>query len=220
MFITRNARVEVDLKLQSQTAKFLRASKHEVTIFTNTINALAFAQAEQFDILLCDQRLEHSPSGLTLAAQVRNLYPACPIVMVSSFATVPEISRGYEIDVDAYVPRPIRLEELLEKLYDAVERRRAKFPQSETRIICGPLMIDQAQRTATWHGNALDLTPSELKVLIALASEPGRVISVPDLCGLTKGRGGYKLILAMGCGFLGLLADTHALSWLQLLQNS
>ena len=178
--------VEDDPKIQAQTSKYLRSQGHHVTEFNNAPEALQFARNEPFDVLLCDYKLDYSPNGLTLAEQVRSLYPARPIVMISHYATVDDLSRGYEIDVDAYLKSPISLPELVRKLYAAVERRQAKFQPETTQVRCGPLFIDISDRTATWHGEPLDLTPAEFVLVAHLASRPNHVFSVTDLCALTK----------------------------------
>jgi len=179
--------VEDDLKLQQQTAKFLASNQHQVTTFTNALDALRFAQTESFDVLLCDYKLGTHPNGLALAQQVRNLRPDCPIVMVSNFATVEDLSRGYDVDVDAYLKRPISLVELMKRIYAASERRRAKYPSTPPQVICGPLTLNKRERTATWHAEPLMLTPTEFTLLAQLASQPGQVFSTNDLCALTKG---------------------------------
>jgi DNA-binding response OmpR family regulator len=178
--------VEDDLTIQAQTAKYLRSQSHLVTTFTNAPDALKFARTEPFDVLLCDFRLENSPDGLTLAAQIRNLFPARPIVMISSFATLDDMSRGYDVDVDAYLKRPIALLDLMNKIYGAVERRRAKFPQSALVTSSDVLELDHSQKLAIWHGEPLALTPAEFALLALLVSKPGQVFSISDLCALTK----------------------------------
>jgi len=178
--------VEDNLKIQAQTTKYLHSQGHLVSAFNNAPDALHFARTESFDVLLCDYKLESSPNGLTLAAQIRNLYLACPIVMISNYATVDDLSRGYEIDVDAYLKSPIALTELVHKLYAAVERRQAKFRPEADKIQTGALFIDRSERTASWHGEPLDLTPTEFTLVAQLASKPNHVFSVTDLCALTK----------------------------------
>ena len=179
--------VEDDLKIQTQTAIYLRSQNHHITCFDTMQAAAKFIISEQFDLLLCDFKLPGGPNGLALAQQVRNLYPACPIVMVSNFATVTDVSRGYEIDVDAYVPRPISLPDLMTKLSEAAERRQQKFDFAEVPIIRKSLTIDKSKRIVVWYNELLQLTPSEFALLVLLASKPGHVFSVTDLCAMTKG---------------------------------
>jgi DNA-binding response OmpR family regulator len=178
--------VEDDLTIQAQTAKFLRSQSHLVTTFTNAPDALKFARTKPFDVLLCDFRLENSPDGLMLAEQIRGLLPWCPIVMVSSFATLDDMSRGFDVEVDAYLKRPIALTDMISRIYAAVERRRARFPQQPRLENDCALKLDNGQKTAIWHGEPLILTPAEFAILELLVSKPGQVFSVTDLCALTK----------------------------------
>lgn len=179
--------VEDDLKLQQQTVKLLRHEKHEVFPFADMVSALNFARGTQPDVLLCDYKLEGSVNGLALAKQVRQLYPACTIVMVSFFTTTENVIEALEIGVDAYIQRPILFPDLLDKLYAAVERRRSKYPPQVSRIVSGPLTIDDSQRRATWHGQRLELTPTELALLTLLGSKPGHVFTAVDLWAAARG---------------------------------
>jgi DNA-binding response OmpR family regulator len=179
--------VEDDLVLRKQTVYFLSQHQHEVTAFADGLDAVEFARKNTFDVLLCDVKLGKPPNGLQVAAQIRNLRPECPIVMVSNYATVEDMSIGYDIDVDAYLKRPISLTELEEKIYAAAERRRAKFPQLFEEVASGALRMKRSTWTATWHDEPLELTPSEFTLLAHLAERPGHVFSTTDLCTLTKG---------------------------------
>ena len=62
-----------------------------------------------------------------------------------------------------------RVEALLRRVrvYDAGQQER------ELRV--GPLTIDRDAYTATLRGTAIDLTPKEFELLVALAEHPGRV---------------------------------------------
>jgi DNA-binding response OmpR family regulator len=179
--------VEDDLKLQLQIVKLLRHEKHEVFHFADVVSALKFVRENQPDVLLCDYRLEGSVNGLALAKQVRQLYPACTIVMISFFTTTENVIEALEMEVDAYIQRPVPFPDLLDKLYAAVERRRSKYPLRTPQIVLGPLTIDESGRSATWYGQRLDLTPTEYALLAQLVSRPGYVFTPVDLCAAVRG---------------------------------
>ncbi len=179
--------VEDDLKIQAQTSKLLRREGHEVTAFADVPHALSFLRTTQPALLLCDYRLEGSLNGLALAKQARLLYPACPIVMISSYTTTDNVIDALELDVDAYVKRPISFPDLLNKLYEAVARRRHKQASGSPRLSSGALVLDISRRVATCHGESLDLTPTEFGILAQLVSKPGHVFTMVDLCAAVKG---------------------------------
>jgi two-component system cell cycle response regulator len=118
--------VEDDPRLQRETARFLEAHQHEVTVCSNVPEGLAYAEQHEPDLLLCDYRLEGSPNGLVLAKQVRNLYKDCVIVMISAYAETDNVIEALLLDLDHYIRRPITLEALHDELWKAVDFHRQK----------------------------------------------------------------------------------------------
>lgn len=176
--------VEDDLKLQAQMIKLLNREGHEVTAFADVPRALNFARKTRPDLLLCDYRLEGSLNGLALAKQVRHLYEDCPIVMISSYTTADNVIEALDLDVDAYVKRPVAFDDLLDKLYTADKRRRQRV---QSCVASDNLVVDSARRVVTWHGEPLDLTPIELGILTRLVSQPGHVFTPVDLWAAATG---------------------------------
>jgi DNA-binding response OmpR family regulator len=106
---------------------------------------------------------------------------------ISFFTTTENVIEALEMEVDAYIQRPIPFPDLLDKLYAAVERRRSKYPLRTPQIVLGPLTVDESQRSATWYGQRLDLTPTEYALLAQLVSRPGYVFTPVDLCAAVRG---------------------------------
>jgi len=180
--------VEDDARVRETTAAYLRAVGHTLTVFENILDALKFVENTAPDVLLCDFKMDHGPDGLVLAEQVRRLYPACPIVMMSHYTTDEDVIRGLDVDVDAYIKRPMAMANIQAKIYAAIQRRRAFRPAPESQVIVsGALIMDTGQRTATWHGQKLALTPIEFRILALLASQPGTVLSPVDMWASARG---------------------------------
>ncbi len=182
--------VEDDLKTQEQTARFLRAQGHQVTVYDNIHEALDHVVHHTPDLLLCDYLLGAGTNGLTLAEQVRNRYPTCSIVMVSNFTTTENVIDAMKLGLDDYIQRPIALQDLYQRILDAVARRRRAFPALEASLEVGALKVDRARRSAQWHGELLHLTPTEFVILTHLAAHAGKVVTAIDLCALAKGERG------------------------------
>jgi DNA-binding response OmpR family regulator len=173
--------VEDDPKLQRETAHFLEAHQHEVTVCGSVPEGLAYAEQHEPDLLLCDYRLEGGPNGLVLAKQVRNLYKDCVIVMISAYAETDHVIEALLLDLDHYVRRPITLEALHDELWKAVDLHHQKHPPTSPILTAGALVLDTDSDEATWHGEPLDLSPREGRLLAALVVAPGRVVSMVDL---------------------------------------
>src|SRR5262249_27453633 len=69
----------------------------------------------------------------------------------------------------------------------AVLRRTEKGPQREGALVVKDLVIDEAAMKVTRGGEAVELTPTELQMLAALARHPGRVFTRAQLLDAARG---------------------------------
>lgn len=174
--------VEDEPEVKRQTLSWLRYERHEVAVFENVIDALNHVRDDEPEVLLCDYRLEGSPNGLVLAAHVRQLYPACTIVMVSHYAEKPEFELAFGMGVDDFVSRPIDFPVLAERIWNAVQRRRTLVPPpSPKTLVSGPLVVEAGTRSVAFDGEPFPLTPSEYEILHYLVARPGQPVSFSDL---------------------------------------
>lgn len=166
----------------------LRKNGYEVLSYKDSLSALEYLRSAYVDLAVIDYSLQGGPNGLALARQVRKLYPASAIVMLSAFATPRELVEAIQINVDDFIIRPVSAEELLRRLDEAILRRREWFPhRTPTRFISPALDLDVSARTAIWYGEALRLTPSQFTLLAQLASKPGHVFGYSELYAFSRG---------------------------------
>lgn len=178
----RFAYVEDEPEVQRQTLSWLRYERHEVTVFDNVIDALNYLRINEPEVLLCDYRLDGGPNGLALAGQVRQLYPACTIVMVSNYAEKPEFEQAFGLGVDDFVSRPIDFPVLSDRIWKAVQRRRVLVPPPRpTTLVSGPLVVEAETRSVALDGEPLPLTPSQYEILQYMVTRPGQPVSFSDL---------------------------------------
>jgi DNA-binding response OmpR family regulator len=86
--------------------------------------------------------------------------------------------------IDGYLLKPAEPEEVRTAVQQALERREALQTRraKEKRVVQrGPFFVDLEQHLATCDGQALDLTPQELKLLVHLMQNAPRVIAPPEL---------------------------------------
>ena len=65
--------------------------------------------------------------------------------------------------------------------------------ESEDRIAIGDFVIDISRHEVMVKGTHVDLTPSELRLLHLLASQPGRVFTRDQLLSRVIGEGAYVI---------------------------
>jgi DNA-binding response OmpR family regulator len=121
-------------------------------------------------------------SGLQFTKILRNSPQSVnlPIVMISATATEFDIIEGLESGVDDYMPKPLRAEELVQRV-KAIARRRSYREQqpalAPTKPIAVGLWIDENSSTAMANDQPLDLTFTEFKLLASLVRAPNRLMS-------------------------------------------
>jgi DNA-binding response OmpR family regulator len=179
--------VEDETHNRDMLTQTIRGANHRVEVFTNSLDAMNYLNKHEPDVVLTDYKLGDSPDGLMLAENVRQRYLNCVVIIISQYADFDKAVRAMHLNVDDFIKKPIAGHELLERIYQAVARRRAwlsvEDEQTEVEEIPN-LTIDRnnkTKRTVKWHGKTIKLTPTEFKILSILTSKPGKPFSFGSL---------------------------------------
>ena len=105
-----------------------------------------------------------------------------PLVILTAKGEETDIVLGLEMGADDYVTKPFSPRELTARVRAVLRRAEAAAGDNDSnRIEHGPLLLD-AERYQVWlNGNPLSLTLSEFRLLHALVSSPGRVLTRDQL---------------------------------------
>jgi two-component system response regulator BaeR len=164
--------VEDEPVLSALVADYARAAGYVPTVFADGAQALDAIRAQAPALVVLDLMLP-GLDGMAVCRAVRE-FSQVPIVMVT--ARVEEIDRllGLEAGADDYVCKPFSPRELMARI-KAILRRTGATAQAR------PLLVDEAARRITLHGQQLALTPTEFAILAAMARRPGQVFSRAQL---------------------------------------
>lgn len=105
-------------------------------------------------------------------------YAAIPVIMLTARGTESDKVAGLDAGADDYVVKPFSPRELIARMR-AVLRRGGT--EAEKTVTCGPLTINEARFSAKVEGEPIKLGVIEFKMLLVLASSPGRVYSRAQL---------------------------------------
>ena len=154
----------------------LGAGYREVTCAARGDDGLAEVRRLKPDLVLLDLMLP-GLDGLTVARRIRETpaLSATRIVMLTALSQNDDVVRGLEAGADDYVTKPFDRKVLLARIRAVLRRG---LPVTEGMAFDG-LKVDEASRTATLRGKALDLTAGEFKLLLRLVAHRGRVFVRP-----------------------------------------
>ena len=149
---------------------------------------LARLRYEQPDVCILDLMLPER-DGWSVIETARAEGIGTPIVVVSARGTEHDRVHALEIGADDYLVKPFSMKELVARV--RVAARRGVTPQESPRgeaIAVGELRIDPREVQAYVAGESAELTPTEFRLLYALALENGRVVSRDELLQRLWGR--------------------------------
>jgi two-component system phosphate regulon response regulator PhoB len=172
--------VEDEPQVQELLAVNLEHAGHRVLRAASAEEAENAIREELPDVLILDWMLP-GESGVTLARRLRaeERTRELPILMLTARAMEQDKVSGLDAGADDYLTKPFSPKELAARI-KAVLRRRA--PQLADDVVeIGGLRLDPAARRVSAGGAAVELAPTEFRLLHFLMTHPERVHSRAQL---------------------------------------
>jgi DNA-binding response OmpR family regulator len=180
--------VEDDEVIAEGMARHLAAAGFQPVRVTNGSQGLARLRFEPPDICVVDLMLPGT-DGWRLIESARDEGIGTPIVVVSARGTEHDRVHALEIGADDFLVKPFSMKELVARVQAAA--RRGTRPEQERRgetIEIEELRIDPREVQAYVDGESAELTPTEFRLLYALALDAGRVVTRDELLQRIWGR--------------------------------
>jgi DNA-binding response OmpR family regulator len=180
--------IEDDDVIARGMARHLEAAGFDAVGVANGETGLARLRFERPDVCVLDLMLP-GVDGWKVIEQARAEGIGTPIVVVSARGTEHDRIHALEIGADDYLVKPFSMKELVARV-GAVSRRgtRAQEPRRGEEIVVEELRLDPRNVQAYVDGASADLTPTEFRLLYALALEEGRVLTRDELLQRVWGR--------------------------------
>jgi DNA-binding response OmpR family regulator len=180
--------VEDDEVIARGMAQHLEASGFDALTVGRGDLALARLRFERPDVCVLDLMLP-SIDGWRLIETARNEGIGTPIVVVSARGTEHDRVHALEIGADDYLVKPFSMKELVARVRAAARRGvQVQEIQRGEAIEIEELRVDPGEVQAYVDGESADLTPTEFRLLYALALEHGRVVTRDELLQKLWGR--------------------------------
>ncbi|MEB3768188.1 response regulator [Acinetobacter sp. MD2] len=168
--------VEDEVELAGLVKDYLEAAGYEVSMFHDGQEAYNCFLQRKPSLMILDLMVPRM-DGLTICRKVREQSDV-PIIMVT--ARTEEIDRvlGLNMGADDYVCKPFSPKELVARVQAVLRRLERKAdPEQET----GAFRIDKSQQRIWYKQKALNLTPTEFRLLELFLEHLGQVYSRTQL---------------------------------------
>jgi two-component system alkaline phosphatase synthesis response regulator PhoP len=146
--------------------------------------ALALAASRRPDLVILDLGLP-GRDGLDVARALRRISDV-PIIMLTARAEETDKVIGLELGADDYVTKPFSPRELVSRVRAVLRRTETAQVRSDL-IRVGELELDAGRMRLTVAGRRVELTPTEFRLLAALAAQPGRIFTRSQLLDAVHG---------------------------------
>ena len=117
-------------------------------------------------------------SGFSLCTQIRT-FSEVPIIFVTSCNTDMDELNSIMLGGDAFITKPYNTAILLAKIASLL-RRAYPVKQSE-QMACGGAVLRLESSSLDYHGQSVELTKNELKILYYLFKNAGKICARGDL---------------------------------------
>jgi len=173
--------VEDDKKIGGVVKAYLEGAGYAVLHTARGKDAVTAAQKERPLLVILDLMLPDGP-GEEVFQDLRSLGDF-PIIMVTAKSSEEERVAGFALGADDYVVKPFSPRELVFRVKAVLKRAQKQdlAGAAASSFNKGALIIDGHRYEVKKHGEPMDLTPTEFKVLFTLASHPERVMTRDEL---------------------------------------
>jgi len=172
--------IDDDQTLLNLLAKHIAKADYQAITATNGILGLQAFYDNHVDLVVLDVMMPKM-DGWTVCERLREV-SAVPILMLTAKADERDRLRGFRLGIDDFVAKPFSAAELLARVGAILSRSKHSAQEpSLAPIARGDLIIDLTDRRVTRAGKVVHLTPTEFRLLAALAERPGHVLSAEAL---------------------------------------
>ena len=162
--------VEDDTELSELLARGLREEGFAPTVALRGTDALARVEESPPDVLILDIGLPDS-DGRDVCQAIRSRGIQAPVLFLTARDALTDRLAGFSAGGDDYLTKPFAVEELVARVRALVRRAGV-----DSAIEVGTLRLDPVTHSVECGGTSASLTPTEFRLLAALAARPGEIV--------------------------------------------
>jgi DNA-binding response OmpR family regulator len=167
--------VEDDDVIREATQLALERNGFTVDVAADGLAGLAAFRASRPDVALLDIMLP-GMNGVSLCRQIRE-ESSTPVIMMSARADPVDVVLGLEAGADDYVTKPFDSTVLVARIRAVVRRMSRAAAPTPAGSVFGDLEVDRDALEVRLKGRPVELTPTELRLLLCFVDSPGTVLT-------------------------------------------
>ena len=169
--------VDDDVHILRMMQRILELEGYRALVASSGETALEVFDEETPVLVLLDIMMP-GMDGYTVCQRIREFSPV-PIIMVTARGNDEEKIKGLDAGADDYVTKPFASKELAARVRAVLRRTKLWDEHPEPTFYSDDLVIDFARHRVTLHGQEVDLTATEYRLLSYLVHNAGRLVT-PD----------------------------------------
>lgn len=187
--------VEDDVVFGAMLKKWLEKRGYDVSLCSSVGKANSALTQSPFDMVITDLRLPDS-DGILLLQWIKEHYSSIPVILMTNYADIHSAVSAMKLGAEDYLEKPIRAEELNEKIIAALgSQNKPTAPRSNrpTEFVKGSDEI-----SVKLYNHIELIAPTNMSVLITGESGTGKEYVAKNIHTLSKRSG--KPFVAVDCG--------------------
>jgi DNA-binding response OmpR family regulator len=177
--------IDDDDDIRTLVAELLQRAGLEVDQANDGRTGLRAFHQSPPDLVVLDVSMPDMDGWQTLE-RIRDLSDV-PVMMVTARGAELERVRGLQAGADDYMVKPFGRQELVARVQALLRRARPTGDQQLESYVDDRITIDFAQRSVSYEGREVTLTPLEFRLLSAFVRHPRQVLSREQLLQLVWG---------------------------------
>lgn len=171
--------VDDDIALLRFISEYLRSQSFDVVSASNGGDALRLAYREHPDLVVLDVMMPVM-DGWEVTSRLREMTDL-PIVLLTAKSSEEDKLRGFRLGVDDYITKPFSFAELTARIQAVLNRAQKRSQSGRNVVLFGDVALDLDKREVRRGNGVIPLTPTEFRLLEALATRNGHAASEIDL---------------------------------------
>ena len=189
--------VDDEVTIRNFLVRVLEREGYQVQSASDGQDALRHLASEPFDLLLTDIKMDRL-DGVELLKESRKRYPNLAVILLTGHATVGSAVTALREGAYNYLLKPVKNEDILTAVDEALkerarQQRRDLLEQITSQLVqvvetednltvsasrssdvlYAGLKLNATTYTASLHNQAMELTPTEFRLMLHLGASPG-----------------------------------------------